>query len=187
MAEVATPRPQDSVLIRTILKHVVSDLAKMLGHKLTSKDERTERATERPVGPDQVHISFKLGLRGDDGIARHGTLLVPLPDSITMACLLLMTPAETVNARREEEELDDTLKDAMLEIGNMVGGATNTALLELGLEGWAARSEGCQGVRANVRPAFPYDSGTELVVGRTVMKLASFPPFGVILVIPALH
>ena len=133
-----------------------------------------------------MHISFKLGFVAPNGDKRHGAVLVPLPDALTMSCFLLMIPDETVASRREEPAPDATLKDAMLELGNMIGGALNTAMEKLGLTGWSAHSEGCQGVRAGVRPAFPYQEGGELVVARVGAILAPFPAFDLILVLPPL-
>lgn len=40
-----------------------------------------------------------------------------------------------------------------MEVGNFVGGATDVTLRGLGLDGIKVRSEGCQGVKPNVRPA----------------------------------
>ena len=72
----------------------------------------------------------------------------------------------------------------MLEIGNMIGGAGNTALASLGASASSLRSEGCQGVRADVRPAFPYEEGNELIVGGVTARFEPFPPFELILILP---
>ena len=45
-------------------------------------------------------------------------------------------------------------------------------------------SEGCQGVRADVRPAFPYEEGSELIVARVGACFDPFPPFELILMLP---
>lgn len=158
----------------------------ILGHEVDLDDVRIERVQSRPAGPGQVHISFKLGFQAQDYRVDYGALLVPLPEAITMACLILMMPDETVMARRKEPTLDSTLKDAMLEIGNMIGGATNTAVAESGYLSWTARSVGCQGVRAGVRPAFPYEEGHELVVARARAKVGHFPEFELLLILPVL-
>jgi len=174
----------DPQLVGGVLKRLNADLGMILGREFGFGAPRLERATERPAGKGSIHISFKLAFRQEGGAKRHGALLVPLADAITMACFLLMIPEETVTARREETTLDTALKDAMLEIGNMIGGATNTALAELGLAGWSARSEGCQGVRADVRPAFPYTEGSELLVARVATTLEPFPSFELLLLLP---
>jgi len=174
----------DPQLVGGILKRLNGDLGMILGRELGFAAPRLERLKARPAGKGSIHISFKLAFRQEGGEKRHGALLVPLADAITMAGFLLMIPEETVTTRREETQLDTALKDAMLEIGNMIGGATNTALAELGLAGWSARSEGCQGVRADVRPAFPYEEGSELVVARVATTLEPFPPFELVLMLP---
>src|SRR5439155_229332 len=74
----------------------------------------------------------------------------------------------------------------MLGRGNMIGSATGTALAELGLARWSVRSEGCQGVRAGVRPALSYVEGSELVVGRITTRLDPFPACQLVLILPAL-
>lgn len=178
---------QDATLIAGVLARLAGELGTMLGQELSISTPTTERATARPAGQGQVHISFKLALAKDGGAKSHGALLVPLPEAITMACFLLMIPEESVPDRRLQTELDPALKDAMLELGNLVASAGQSALSELGAQGWSLASEGCQGVRANVRPAFPYREGSALVVGRARATLAGFPAFELILVLPPLE
>jgi len=187
MANPTTTLPTDAVLVGGILARISGDLGMMLGHELELGAPALTRAHARPAGAGQVHISFKLALANADAGERHGALLVPLREALTMGCFLLMIPEERVSARREEAAPDLALKDALLEIGNMIGGATSTALAELGLAGWTARSAGCQGVRAGVRPAFPYEEGGALVVARFQAALAPFPPFEALLILPSLE
>ncbi len=183
----ATGTPiQDASLAGGILAGIARDLGTLLGHDLVLASPALERVTSRPAGQGQVHISFKLGLEREGAPRRYGALLVPLPDAITMATYLLMIPEETVAVRREETSLDPMLKDALLEIGNMIGAASHSALVGLGASGWSLRSEGCQGVRPDVRPAFPYQEGSELVVARTSARFEAFPPFELILMLPPL-
>lgn len=184
MSQTVRTLPSDASLVGAILARVAEDLGMLLGHDVEFEAPRIERARARPAGAGLVHISFKLGFGTPAGGHAYGAALVPLPDALTMSCFLLMIPEETVAARREEPAPDATLKDALLEIGNMIGGAANTALEKLGLSGWSARSEGCQGVRAGVRPAFPYEEGSELVVARVGVRLAPFPVFELILILP---
>lgn len=178
--------PSDAVLVEGILKRIAGDLEMMLGHTLRLGAQRLERAHTRPAGAGQVHISFKLALGSPGSPGSYGALLVPLREALTMGCFLLMVPEDQVALRREDPGPDATLKDALLEIGNMVAGATQTALAELGLAGWSARSEGCQGVRADVRPAFPYVEGSELVVARFEAGLEPFAAFEALLILPVL-
>jgi len=103
-----------------------------------------------------------------------------------MASLLLMRSEEEIAERRGLQHLDAAQKDALLEIGSLIGASLNTAVAELGLAGWSARSEGCQGVRAGVRPAFPYEEGSELIAGRAAGRIAGFPDFELLLLLPPL-
>jgi hypothetical protein len=180
------PPLTDSGLIQAILGRMAQDLGMLMGHDLELNGLDVSRARTRPAGKDRIHISFKLGLTQDGGAKRFGALLVPLPEAITMAGFLLMMPLESLAPRRNDSALDSALKDALLEIGNMIGSASNTALASLGAAGFAMRSEGCQGVRPDVRPAFPYQEGAELVVGRATARFEPFPPFELILMLPPL-
>lgn len=178
--------PSDQALVAGLLARVGEDLTMMLGRELGFDGVAVTREGTRPAGARCIHISFKLRVQHEDGRKGHGALLLPLPEAITWAGLLLMIPEESVNARREETTLDGALKDAMLEIGNMIGGACNNAIAELGLVGWTLRSEGCQGVRADVRPAFPYAEGSPLVVARMRSRLEDMPPADLVLMLPPL-
>jgi hypothetical protein len=182
---VSTP-PADAVLVDGILGRIARELGMMLGHELVLDGARVERATSRPAGAGSIHVSFKLGFAAADGTERFGSLLVPLPDAITMAGYLLMMADEAVAARREERTLDTPLKNAMLEIGNMLASAAGSVLTELGLARWSVRSVGCQGVRDGIRPAFPYVEGSELVVGRAAARFEPFPACEHVLILPVL-
>jgi len=177
--------PTDTQLVEALLRRLRLDLGMILGQELRFEAPRVERARTRPAGSGTIHISFKLVLRAERGVERHGALLVPLAGAIAMAGNLLMMPEEDIARRRQESALEPALKDALLEIGNLIGGALNTVLAELGLAGWSARSHGCQGVRADVRPAFPYQEGSELVVARAATHLEPFPAFELLLLLPA--
>ena len=56
----------------------------------------------------------------------------------------------------------------------------------LGVEGVQVGSEGCQGVKPDVRPALEYIEGDELVLGRAEAQIGDFDPFEMLLMIPAL-
>lgn len=177
---------EDATLIRGVLTRVARELATMIGHELALEPPAVERALARPAGKGAVHISFKLALEREGGSKRFGALLVPLADAITLASYLLMTPEDALARRRAETRLDPALKDAMLELGSLIASAGQTALAEIGAAGWSMSAEGCQGVRADVRPAFPYSEGSALAVGRARARLEPFEPFELLLILPAL-
>ena len=175
----------DKELGEQVFKAVCSQLELVIGQDVACEEVKTQRATERAVGAGQIHISFRLSfqLGGRD---LFGALLVPLPDAISLAAFLLMVPNESVEAQRDAKELDETLKDAMLEIGNFVGGAVAGVVRERVPDAGAVRTRGCQGVRADIRPAFPYEEGSPLLVGRCQSAIGEFPSFEMVLMMPPL-
>jgi hypothetical protein len=185
MPEAIQVAPQDEQLVAGILERLTEELASFFGRPIELTSRQVERATTRPAGKGVIHISFRLTFT-QDGTERHGALLLPLPEAITLADLLLLAPEEDLGRHRQEATLDGTLKGAMLEVGNMIGAAVHAALPGLGLSSWSVRSEGCQGVRADVRPAFPYTEGSELIVGRVTASIRPFPPFELLLILPAI-
>jgi hypothetical protein len=185
MASPTTALVDDASLVAGILRRIVDDLAPVLGREIELGPREVERASTRPAGEGTIHISFKLAF-GRGGEERHGALLVPLADALTMGSLLLMMPEDAIATRRSETTLDADLEGALLEIGSTLGESTSAALVELGATSWHALSRGCQGVRAGVRPAFPYAEGSALVVGRCEARIEPFPPFDALLILPPL-
>ena len=171
-------------LIEETLQRIASDLSMIADRNLELSSIKTKRMNKRAVGQELIHISFKLGIKTDEGTL-HGCVLVPLPDAISLACYLMMVPDDGVLAKRSEKTLDSTTKDAMLEVGNFIGGAADAAFRALGLsDSVKVNSEGCQGVKAGVRPALIYREGDPLLVGRAKAKLHDYPPFEMILLLP---
>jgi hypothetical protein len=174
----------DLELVSGIFERLGADLGMILDREVALEDVRSERSVKRVSGEGQVHISFKIALQlGQE--TRHGCLLVPLPDAIALAAFLMMMPDETVALERGREELDRPMKEALLEVGNFVAGACDAVLRRM-LPDAAARSEGCQGVRPGIRPAFPYQEGNELIVGRARARVHAFEPCELILMLPRL-
>lgn len=171
--------------VREILARVAADLGMLIDHPVKIQSTAVQRWTSKPSGARRVHIAFKLGfdVRGE---MRYGALLVPLPDAITLASFLLLVPDEGVKGKRLLNDLDQPTKDAMLEISNFVGGATDGALRVRFPQGLSVRSLGCQGLRADQPPAFPYKQGDELIVGRAKARIGEFPQFEMLLVLPVL-
>ena len=111
---------------------------------------------------------------------------MPLADAVSVAAYLMMAPDEEVAEHRGTEDLDRSMKDAVLEVGNFVAGAADAVLHNWYPEGYSVRSAGCQGVRADVRPAFPYEEGTELIVGKCTSKVHDYDSFDLLLLLPVL-
>lgn len=175
----------DQQQIDEILQRIAGDLSMIVDRELELQPAQVQRASARVAGQGGVHISFKLGIQYA-GALRHGTLLVPLADAQALAGCLMMLPEETVQAKRAQTTLDNVTKEALLEIGNFVGGAADAALRSLGLEQIRVRSESCQGVKPGVRPAFVHAEGEALLVGRTQAQLGGWPASEWILQLPDL-
>jgi hypothetical protein len=175
----------DTDLVEALLESIASNFAMLTDRDFVIEDTNVERAHSRPEGKALVHISFRMGFETPDGLS-HGCLLVPLPDAITLAAYLLAVPDNVVKSHRTKSDLDGTTKDAMLELSSLTGSAVDEPIRRLLSAHFAVRTEGCQGVRPDVRPAFPYEEGSELVVARSRCHIHDFPAFDMILMFPAL-
>ena len=176
---------EDLELVTGIFERLSADLGMILDRPLTVEGVACERASSRIAGEGRVHISFKLALQLGQRQSQ-GCLLVPLPDAIALAAYLMMVPDETVAAERRRTELDRPMKEALLEVGNFVAGACDAVLRRMHPGEGAVRSEGCQGVRAGIRPALAYQEGEELIVGRARARIHEFEPCELILMLPQL-
>lgn len=178
----AVSSDSDVQLVEAIVERITTDLAAIIDRPIEIQSVEVERATARPAGQAQVHVSFKLGFEGPAG-RKQGCVLVPLPDAIALASYLMMFPDDAVASKRALDSLDSTTKDAMLELGTFASTAVEEALHGAGLD-VTVRSDGCQGVRADVRPALEYRDGEVLLVGRAIARLHDFPPFPMLVLIP---
>ncbi len=170
-------------LTSAVFERIATDLALICDREFVVESATCERQAAKCPAPNTVHISFKLELRTSDKTI-HGALIVPLADSIALASYLMMMSDETVASNRDLPTLDRTLKDAMVEIGNLIGGATDAVLRDQSGGSISARAEGCQGIRAGQNPAFPYSSGDPLIVARAKARLHSYPSFEMVLELP---
>ena len=177
--------PREQQLLSETLRRIAADLSMIADRKLEIFSVHSEIASERAAGTKQIHISFKLGLQHEGRIG-HGVWLVPLPDALALAGYLMMVPEEGVKSKRALTAPDPLSKEALLEIGQFVASAVDAALRSGGVEGVRVKSESCQGVRANVRPAFAHEPGSELWIARAKAQLGSWPAFEVILMLPVL-
>ncbi len=175
----------DLELVSGIFERLSTDLGMILDREIAVEEVRTERATHRAAGEGCVHISFKLALKLGEH-QRHGCLLVPLPDAIALSAYLMMEPDESVAKERERTELDRPMKEALLEVGNFVAGACDAVVRRVLPEEGSVRSDGCQGVRAGLRPALSYQEGDPLIVGRARARIHEFEPCELILMLPEL-
>jgi hypothetical protein len=181
----ATSNVDDLQLARSLFARTAADLAMILDRELEIGSVRVERLAQRPVGEGCVHISFKLAIERD-GQSSEGCVLVPLPDALALAGFLMTMPEEVVARERLRTELDGPFKEALLEVGKFLAGACDAVLRQAFSQGLAARSRGCQGVRAGVRPALVYREGDPLTVARARARVHAFEPFELILVLPSL-
>jgi len=171
--------------IKDVVDRISANVSMLVDREINIRDVKTSHANERPAGRSAVHISFKLGLSNKAGDKGQGCILVPLPDAMSLACYLMMFPEGEVKSQRKNKDLDQSTKDAMLELGNFIGAAVD--------EVWrshpfntSVRMDGCQGVRSNVRPALRYTDGDELLVGRAMVQVHEFPEFEMIMMVPPL-
>ena len=174
----------DERLASEALRRIAADLSMITDRALSFEKIEVERRTTRAAGKGSVHISFKLSIQRGNGTL-HGAFLLPLSAAIELASRLLMMSEEVVAANRALTTLDAQTKDALMEIGNFVGGACESAVRALGFADVKVRSEGCQGVRADVRPAFVYVEGSPLVTARVIGSSGGLP-FEALLLLPAL-
>lgn len=179
----STTATNELELASSILARMAADLSMIIDRELAIEDVRVERHTQRPAGSAHVHISFKLGIEvGDE--SRQGCLLVPLPEAVSLAAFMMMMPDEAVARERQRTELDGPFKEALLEVGKYLAGACDSVLRQALAEESETRSDGCQGVRADVRPALTYRDGDLLLVARARARVHEFEAFELILMLP---
>lgn len=171
-------------IVTAVIERISANVSMLVDRDIRVGEVSASHATERPAGKDEVHISFKLGLTSEDGQRGQGCLLIPLPDALSLACYLMMYSESDVQLQRGRSELDDSSKDAIVELGNFIGSAVDEVLRSLD-DSVSVRMQGCQGVRSNVRPALDYTEGGELLVGRAGVQIHEFPEFEMILMVPS--
>lgn len=187
-SEGSAPTIPDSDFAEQILTRVCDDMGMMLDREMPFGEVATTRETSRVAGKGVIHISFKLGFScKKSGKRGHGAMLVPLAEAIAMAGYLMMTPDGTIEQNRKLKAPDDSAKDAMMELSNLIGGGIDGVLRDSHDGEWSVRSLGCQGVKAGVRPAFPYNEGDELITAVMETQIGDFKPFKLTLMLPVLE
>ena len=179
----ATDTSADLEFFVAAFRSIADDLSMIMDTQIEVGEPSTERVQARVAGEGQVHISYRF-LVHDEGRDYHGCVLAPLPDSIGLASYLMMMQPDEVAQRRKLTELDRSLKESIVEVGNFIAGAIDAVIRSWYPSEASCRSLGCQGVRAGVRPAFPYREGAELAVGRATVSVAGYEPFEMIVQLP---
>ena len=176
---------KETTLLHEVLEHIAVDLAMISDRGIKVGRTETERMDARPAGMGQIHISFRMDVhRGDE--CQPGCVLIPFVDAVALAGGLLMLPEPKLFESRKAEVLDEPAKDAMLELGNFIAGATGVAFRELEMLDLRVDFNGCQGVRADVRPTLAYKEGSNLLVARSVMTLQGFEDQTYVLMLPGM-
>lgn len=178
-------RESDRAVSQHVFGKITEDLSMLLDRPLALSELEVERSPHKIPAPKSVHIAFRLGVTVD-GVLRHGSLLVPLAEAISMACYLMMMADDVVAARRKDRDMERATKDALVEVGNLIGGSIDCALRETFPKRTSTRSEGCQGLKAGFAPAFPHAADEELVLVRASLALHEYPAFDAWLMLPAI-
>ncbi|HRV80456.1 MAG TPA: hypothetical protein P5218_03420 [Planctomycetota bacterium] len=108
---------------------------------------------------------------------------MPLPEAITLAGSLMMVTDDVIEQCRAQATLDEPTKNAMLEVGNFIAGATEAAFRALEVP-CKVSFEGCQGVKADVRPRLLYSEGEEMVTSSAQVQLAGYGESEFLLLVP---
>ncbi len=179
-------RALDRRLVQQCFSKLAEDLSMLLDRPFLCSQVEVARARQRVAGEKAVHVAFRFGVTVD-GTLRHGALLVPLPEAIAMACYLMMMADDVVAARRKDRDMERATKDALLEVGNLIGGSLDCAVREVFPRRTSTRSEGCQGLKPGCAPAFPRTAEEEHVVARATLTLHEYPAFDAWLMLPAIE
>lgn len=177
------PMPEDETVVLNVLNRVATDLSMITDRAFDVQSFEVSRIDQRERGLEQVHISFKLAV-SQQGVCKYGCLLVPLPEAIALSCYLMMVPDEAVAEQRLRMDLDASLKDAILEIGNFIASSVDGALREHYEGAVEVRPASCQGVRPGIRPAFPYEDGETLLLAKAQVSIHEYEPFELLLMLP---
>jgi len=176
---------KDEKLAKDIGDQISADLSMIIDREIAISSVTSERVQERAAGEGTIHLSFRIEFQV--GAEKHfGCLLMPLPAAIGVACYLMVMSDEDVATQREQNTLDRSMKDAMLEVGNFVGGSSDAVVRKWNSGSkMSARSAGCQGVAPGAVPNFDQVNGSSLILARLQSKLGDFEPFEMLLMLPS--
>jgi len=159
------------------------DMGMLLEHPFSLRGVCSKRMQQRAVGQGGVHVSFRFSFVGE-GLSKMGCFLLPLAEANTMAAYLLAMGEPRARQERGVQEPETSLKESMLLLGQMLSTSVARAYRGLGPQGLRVGFDGCQGVRADVRPAMRYAEGQPLIVGRAAAHVGDFEAFSPILMLP---
>jgi len=179
-----TAAPSDLQRVELAFRRLAEDLSLLFDCSVGLVEVEAQLSARKARGEGTIHISFKLGFQSR-GLRRHGSLLVPLGEAITLASHFFALPAGELALRRSVTELDRSTKDGMLEVGHFIASAVAVGLRTASARAPAVVSEGCQGVPLGRAPSFPHERGAELLIGRARMEIVPFGPFDAWLMMPA--
>ena len=177
----------DSDWTSRALVRVAEDWAMMIDHEVSIENVQVERESSAPACEGSVHIAFQFGLtHAELGPRYRGALLVPLPDALTMAAYLMMTPENQIAGARAAQAPDSATKDSLMELSSILASALD-GVVQDSFEGtWSVTSLGCQGVREGAVPRVSTADDLEWTVARAQGTLADFDAFPMQLVLPVL-
>ena len=136
-----------------------------------------------PGADDSTRIAFRMGFRTSRGV-RAGFFQLPLRDALVLAGSLLMQPTSQLQAARGKIAPDEGDKEAIMEVGNLIGGAFDAVLGKRFEDEAHAIFAGCQGVAAGDPAWIPNYDGEPLAIRRQSVAFRSFEPFELLLAIP---
>ena len=139
---------------------------------------------DRPGGDESIRIAFRLGFKTKRGV-RVGFFQIPLEDALVLSGSLLMLTTDELKAARGKGAPDDGDREAIMEVGGLIGGAFDSVLRKKFDDQASAIFAGCQGVAAGHAAWVPHYEGEALAVRRQSVSFRSFEPFELLLAIPA--
>ena len=139
---------------------------------------------DRPGADDSVRISFRVGFKTGRGV-RVGFFQIPLDAALVLSGSLLMLPTDEIKVACTKDAPDDGDKEAIMEVGNLIGGAIDAVLRKRFDDEANAIFAGCQGVAAGHAAWVPHYEGEPLATRRHEVSFRSFEPFELLLAIPA--
>ena len=134
-------------LATALVASIFTNLSTIVDQEIRVETSESSESETPPAGPGCIHISFRFAIRSADK-QRFACLLLPLEQVVAGACSMMMMPLDQVGEICESGTLDSTMKDAILEIGNMLSNAFTKVFTETGRKE-SVGFHGCQGLRAD--------------------------------------